>query len=49
MKKATKPIKEKEDPDKILKYIFTSYIETKEVYEQHLFYKNWLQKYFNTP
>ena len=37
----------KEDPDKILKWIFKEFLETKELYEKHIFYKDWLKNYFN--
>lgn len=38
--------KTKQDPDSVLKTMFELYLETKEAYDKHLFYKAWLRRYF---
>lgn len=35
-----------QDPNKILKIMFEFYLETKEAHEKHLFYRDWLRRYF---
>lgn len=43
--KTNKKVQE-EDPYKIVKHMFTMFIETKKDYDKHLFYKKWLTDYF---